>query len=97
MDPLIPALILSKSLELSITEYGLTSGRMKEANPFITDRPSRLIINSIAIAATPLLYRELKKHKPRLAKATAIILVLGNSYLIGRNLKIINSAGNNGR
>ena len=97
MDPLIPALILSKSLELAVTEYGLNSHRMKEANPFITDQPSRLIVNSVAMIGCPLIYREIKKHKPRLAKATAIILVLGNSYLIGRNLKIIHSAGNNGR
>jgi hypothetical protein len=89
MDPLVPALILSKVLELGVTEYGINSGRMVEANPIIRDRTTRISVNSAFMLASPILYKEIKKKNKKLALATGIVLVVGNSYLVYRNLRIV--------
>lgn len=93
MDGFATALVLSKALELGVTEYGISSNRMREANSIVHDRTTRITLNSAFMVASPMVYTEIKRRKPRLAKGTAIVLILGNSYLVYRNVKIINSRG----
>jgi hypothetical protein len=88
MDPLIPALILSKVLEFGITERSIQRG-MIEGNYFQSSRSSRITINSIFMVGTPILYTQIKRRNSKAAKITGIILVLGNSYLIYHNMRLM--------
>ena len=84
MNLTIP-LILSKLLDLSVTEYGINSGHLKELN--ITNRAPRLIINSTFLVASPLIYKEIHKKNKKLANVTAALIIIGNSYLVMHNLR----------
>jgi hypothetical protein len=64
---------------------------MIEGNPFGQDKHSRIILNSAFIAGSPFIYKEIKKKNKKTAKIVAISLIIGNAYLIHRNLKIMNS------
>ena len=90
MDPLIPALILSKALEFGVTEYGINSGQINERNLLQTNRTSRIILNSAFMASSPIIYKKIKKRNPKAAKITAIVLILGNGYLVYHNLRLVN-------
>ncbi len=88
MDPLIPALILSKTLEFGVSEHLINQG-MIEGNPFGQDKQSRIILNSAFIISSPFIYKEIKKKNKKAAKIVAIGLIIGNGYLIHRNLKLM--------
>jgi hypothetical protein len=88
MDPIIPALILSKAIEFGITERSIRNG-MIEGNYLQSDRSSRIVLNSAFLVGSPILYKEIKKKNKKLAKVTGIVLVLGNSYLIYHNVRLM--------
>jgi len=88
MDKLSLALVLSKVIEFGVTEYSISNGVI-EGNPLIRDRPTRIIMNSAFIIGSPFIYREIKRKNPKLAKATAVVLILGNGYLVYRNLRLM--------
>ena len=88
MDKLSLALILSKAIEFGVTEHSISNG-MIEGNPLLKDRPTRIIMNSAFIAGAPFIYREIKKKNKKLAYAGAVIVIVGNGYLIHRNLRIM--------
>lgn len=88
MDPLIPALVLSKTLEFGVSEHFISRG-MIEGNPFGQDKQTRIVLNSAFIAGSPFIYKEIKKKNKKAAKIVAIGLILGNSYLIHRNIKLM--------
>lgn len=89
MDPLIPALILSKALELGVTEYGIHNQRFIEGNPLQTDRTTRIVLNSAFMVGSPIIYKEIKKKNKNLARVTGIILIVGNGYLVYHNMRLI--------
>jgi hypothetical protein len=62
---------------------------MIEGNPLGKDRQSRIVLNSAFIAGSPFIYKEIKKKNKKAAKIVAVGLILGNGYLIHRNLKIM--------
>lgn len=88
MDPLIPALILSKTLEFGVTEYSINRG-MIEGNPLLQDKPSRIILNTAFAVGSPLIYKEIKKKNKKAARIVAGIVILGNGYLVYHNLKLM--------
>lgn len=93
MDPLIPALILSKVLEFGVTEHSITRG-MIEGNYLQQEKSSRILLNTAFVIGTPLLYKEIKKRNKKAAKITAIVLVLGNGFLVYHNLRLMNGRRN---
>ena len=95
MDPLIPALILSKAIELGVTEYGIKNGSFREGNPLAQDRATRVVLNSAFMIGSPMIYKEIKKQHPKGAKIVGIALIVANGYLVYHNVKLMRKA--NGR
>lgn len=87
MDKLSLALALSKSIELSVTEYGINHNHFREGNPVIQDRSSRIIINTVYAAGSVILYEQLKKEKPKLAKGLAIGIIVAHGAMVAHNLR----------
>lgn len=87
MDNTALALILSKTLELGVTEYGINKNYFREGNPIIQDRPTRIIINAAYGIGSVVIYKELKKSKPKLAKGLAIGIIIGHGYLVMHNVR----------
>jgi hypothetical protein len=79
-------LILSKALELGSTEYALSHGA-REINPLLQNRSARIAINTSYGSVSALTYKELHKRKPILANVVAGIVIVGNSYLVLRNVR----------
>jgi hypothetical protein len=89
MDPIIPALILSKAIELGVTEYGIKNRAFREGNPLIQDQPTRIILNSAFMIGSPLIYKEIRRTHPRQAKIVGIALIVVNGYLVYHNVKLM--------
>lgn len=89
MDKIAAGLAISKFLDLTVTEYGIHNNYIREANPLMKDRPTRIIVNSAMIAAGPVIYTQIKKSHPKVAKVVGIIVIAGNGYLVYHNLRLM--------
>lgn len=62
---------------------------MIEGNPLAKDRTTRITLNVAFIAGSPFIYKEIKKKNKKAAKIVTIVVIVGNGYLVYRNLKLI--------